>query len=56
MAERTVVKLDEHELLTYVRRCFEWRNADVFAIRGAVTFMIEFQGGIFAGSSTPFTD
>jgi hypothetical protein len=31
MAERTMVKLDEHELLTFVRRCFEWRNADVFA-------------------------
>lgn len=31
MAERTMVKLDEHELLSFVRRCFQWRNADVFA-------------------------
>lgn len=31
MAEKTMVKLDEQELLTFVRRCFEWRNADVFA-------------------------
>ncbi|MFC5394041.1 hypothetical protein [Bosea vestrisii] len=30
MAE-TMVKLDEHELLTFVRSCFQWRNADVFA-------------------------
>lgn len=31
MAEKTTVKLDEQELLTFVMRCFEWRNADVFA-------------------------
>ncbi|WP_164019001.1 hypothetical protein [Pyxidicoccus trucidator] len=31
MAEKATVKLDEQELLTFVMRCFEWRNADVFA-------------------------
>ena len=31
MSEKTIVKLDEQELLTFVRHCFEWRNADVFA-------------------------
>ena len=31
MADKTIVELDENELLMFVRRCFEWRNADVFA-------------------------
>ncbi len=31
MADVTMVELDEHELLTFVRRNLEWGNADVFA-------------------------
>jgi tetratricopeptide (TPR) repeat protein len=32
MADGVVVKLDEQELLTFVMRCFQWSNADVFAM------------------------
>lgn len=31
MADREIVTLDEQELLTFVRRCFDFGNADVFA-------------------------
>lgn len=32
MTERMQVKLGEQELLTFVTRCFQWSNADVFAM------------------------
>jgi hypothetical protein len=42
------VKLDEHELLTLVRSCFQWRNADVFAIgrRDSISRLGEIAGYI----------
>jgi hypothetical protein len=62
MTEGTIVKLDEQELLTFVRRCFEWRNADVFAfgrhdsisrlgeIAGYISMMSNKDGGTLADS------
>jgi len=32
MTERMPVKLGEQELLTFVMKCFQWSNADVFAM------------------------
>lgn len=42
------MKLDEHELLTFVRNCLEWRNADVFAIgrRDSISRLGEIAGYI----------
>ncbi|MER9313259.1 hypothetical protein NKI51_28945 [Mesorhizobium australicum] len=31
MGEGSIIKLKEDELLTFVRSCFQWQNADVFA-------------------------
>lgn len=48
MSEGTIVKLDEQELLTFVRRCFEWCNADVFAFgrRDSISRLGEIAGYI----------
>lgn len=48
VAERTTVKLDEYELVVSVRRCFEWRNADVFALgrRDSISRLGEIAGYI----------
>lgn len=48
MTERTLVKLDEHELLSFVRNCFEWQNADVFAFgrRDSISRLGEIAGYI----------
>lgn len=42
------MKLDKNELLTIVRRCFEWRNADVFAFgkRDSISRLGEIAGYI----------
>jgi hypothetical protein len=48
MAETAIMKLDEHELLTFVTRLFEWRNADVFAFgrRDSISRLGEIAGYI----------
>ncbi|WP_417687966.1 tetratricopeptide repeat protein [Roseibium sp.] len=46
MAEQTTVQLEEHELISTVRRNFEWGNADVFALgrRNSISRLGEIAG------------
>lgn len=48
MTTDNIVTLDKDELLTFVRRCFEWRNADVFAFgrKGSISRLGEIAGYI----------
>lgn len=48
MTERLAVKLDDQELLTFVMKCFQWSNADVFAMgrRDSISRLGEIAGYI----------